>query len=59
MKIKVVHAKKLTELATIELPETATVEDLNNEIRKSSRIGLTSQNCSDQAKIDLLRVGNN
>lgn len=37
MKITVLHDKKLTELAKVELPEDATVDDLNTAITKISR----------------------
>lgn len=37
MRIRVLHHAKKTELAVVELPETATVEDLNQELKKASR----------------------
>ena len=37
MKITVLHDKKLTEVAKVELPEDATVDDLNRELTKISK----------------------
>jgi hypothetical protein len=36
MKIRVLHASKKTEMAVIDLPDSATVEDLNKEVSKAS-----------------------
>ena len=37
MRIRVLDAKKKTEVAVVELDETSTVDDLNKELVKSSR----------------------
>lgn len=50
MRIRVLHHAKKTELAVVELPETATVEDLNKEIKKVSRCSLTSSHCPAKTK---------
>ncbi len=38
MKITVLHDKKLTEIAKVELSEDATVDDLNRELTRISKI---------------------
>jgi hypothetical protein len=42
MKIRIIHAKKKTELGVVTLDKTATVEDLNREIAKISMCALTA-----------------
>jgi hypothetical protein len=42
MRIRVLHHAKKTELAVIELPDSATVEDLNEELKKASNLPLIS-----------------
>lgn len=42
MRIRVLHDAKKTEIAVIELPEEATVEDLNRELTKVSNLLVTS-----------------
>lgn len=54
MRIRVIHASKKTEIAVIELPAEATVEDLNHELKKISTLLLASS-CSKAQTENYLR----